>query len=449
MWGTSIRRAVQWAACGVFCGGLVTAAAAQDAAPSQAEIDQAFRRTLAAPQDLDASYAYAQLLVRAGNYEGAAAALERMLLIDGTQYQLLLELGVLYFRLGSYELARDYLERAAQAPGATEETKATARRYLADIERKVSLHHLTGSLLGGLRYQSNANGGIAGTDLRSFGISVPRPVATKPVDDGNGFLLGTIEHAYDLQTQNEAAIVTQAFGYGTRQFNQTTTNLGVIEATSGVRFTPLREFLPGLGIRPHVVLGAVSLDDRHYSTTYGPGVDVYYKVSERTAWQMTYQMRFTDYNNNPTTAEAARLGGNENLARVTLVHEVFNNLTFIGGATYHDADTQRIYFDYQSVGVSGAFIVRYGVPFMETPWATSIGLSHTYFEYRGADPTVDPNTQRRDREWRVGLTNEIPFSVAQQQLVFQQTFEWDRNFSNIPNYGRDNKLVSVGLGWRF
>src|SRR5258708_9651 len=81
-------------------------------AASSTEMDEAFGKVLATPQDLQVNYDYARLLVRAGNYEGAAAALERSLLIDGTQYQLLLELGVLYFRLGSYELSRDYLERA-------------------------------------------------------------------------------------------------------------------------------------------------------------------------------------------------------------------------------------------------------------------------------------------------------------------------------------------------
>jgi Flp pilus assembly protein TadD len=53
-----------------------------------------------------------------GDIEGAISALERLLLIDANQPEVKLELGVLYYRLGSKEAALTSLEGALLAAGA-------------------------------------------------------------------------------------------------------------------------------------------------------------------------------------------------------------------------------------------------------------------------------------------------------------------------------------------
>src|ERR1700678_1669440 len=71
----------------------------------QARIDAAFKQVLADPANIDLAYKYAGLLIQAGSYEPAAGVLERILVVDSKQPVVRLELGVLYFRLGSYALA--------------------------------------------------------------------------------------------------------------------------------------------------------------------------------------------------------------------------------------------------------------------------------------------------------------------------------------------------------
>lgn len=97
--------------------GLIAAipAAAQQATPStqtRAAYDAAFQETLRNPTDPPTLVRYADLAVQVGDIEGAISALERLLLIDGDQPKVKLELGVLYYRLGPYEAARTYLESA-------------------------------------------------------------------------------------------------------------------------------------------------------------------------------------------------------------------------------------------------------------------------------------------------------------------------------------------------
>ena len=70
--------------------------------------------------------------VTVGDLEGAISALERLLLIDGDNPDVQLELGVLYFRLGSMEAARSYLQVVRDSRRATAETKMRAVSFLRE-----------------------------------------------------------------------------------------------------------------------------------------------------------------------------------------------------------------------------------------------------------------------------------------------------------------------------
>ena len=92
--------------------------------------DAAFKATLDKPSDPDTLAHFAELAVQVGDIEGAISALERLLLIEGDHPEVKLELGVLYFRLGSNDAAAAYLEAARSAPDATKETRERAEAFL-------------------------------------------------------------------------------------------------------------------------------------------------------------------------------------------------------------------------------------------------------------------------------------------------------------------------------
>lgn len=95
-----------------------------------AAYDAAFQQTLLSPADPRVLTAFAAIAVEIGNIEGAISALERLLLINGDLPDVRLELGVLYFRLGSYETADLYLRSAIASPNATPQVKDRAGRFL-------------------------------------------------------------------------------------------------------------------------------------------------------------------------------------------------------------------------------------------------------------------------------------------------------------------------------
>jgi tetratricopeptide (TPR) repeat protein len=106
----------------------------EEAASLQAQKDALFQQMLSEPGNLDVTFAYADVSARLGDYEAAVSALERMLLFNTDLPRVQLELGALYYRMGSYDLARSYFERAATANPPTE-VRARVDQYLTDIEK--------------------------------------------------------------------------------------------------------------------------------------------------------------------------------------------------------------------------------------------------------------------------------------------------------------------------
>ena len=94
--------------------------------------DLLFKRLLIKPDDLDAGFRYAELETELGDYEAAIGALERMLYYNPNLPRVKLQLGVLYFHLRSYEMARTYFELGSRRTG-------SARRHShgsADLSRR-------------------------------------------------------------------------------------------------------------------------------------------------------------------------------------------------------------------------------------------------------------------------------------------------------------------------
>lgn len=70
------------------------------------QYEEAFQELFRDPGNLEKTFKFAELAVKVGNYETAISALERMLLVNPNLPRVRLELGVLYFRLGSYQVAK-------------------------------------------------------------------------------------------------------------------------------------------------------------------------------------------------------------------------------------------------------------------------------------------------------------------------------------------------------
>ncbi len=131
----------------------VNAAAAQ--APSEQEL--LFQKMLRNPKDIEVTFAYVKVATERGDYEAAIGALERILFYQPGLARVKYELGSLYFRLGSYEMARRYFREALASPGIDPATRDRIEASLPDAEKQLQQSRLSGFVATGLRYQTNAS----------------------------------------------------------------------------------------------------------------------------------------------------------------------------------------------------------------------------------------------------------------------------------------------------
>jgi tetratricopeptide (TPR) repeat protein len=448
----------------VFCAvsalavGAVAPASAQTAVdPSvrelQSEYDAVFQQVFRNPGDLDTTFKFAELAVKLENYEAAISALERMLLINPNLPRVRLELGVLYFRLGSYQIARTYLNRAVEGPDVPQAVRERVAVFLAEIEKRLSVHTWSGTLYGGLRFQTNANAGPTSDSVRANGADATLDNEFVRKRDWNAFVSANVRHTYDFQAQNGAILDTGITVYGSEQRRQHALELVLVEVETGPRFQTDTEMLGESAWRPYVVSGIVGLQQARYLTSYGLGLEGNKAFTDRLAADVTFEQRYKHYNDSNKRATASQQNGYESSARLgiryaksaTEMVSVTGRLANTHASTeFHSNTDAQLTAGYTLQHDAPAFL-PYDV-LKQRPWTTTVSGTRAVASYHGPNPSVDPNATRRDQEWRMNLLVAIPLDGTWTLIANAQ-----RNLtsSSLPNFENTNEIFSLGAAWRF
>lgn len=446
-------------AAGVLLCGLVSIAGAETTpgstpgAPAadaalRRDYDHAFQRMLRDPTNLDLTFRFAELAIQVEDFEAAIASLERMLLLNPELPRINLELGVLYYRLGSFQMARTYLERALQGKDVPELVRRRVAPFMAEIEKRTARNGFTGSVFAGARWQSNANTGPTSDLVRTpLGNATLSDQYTRKRDI-NGFVAGTLTHTYDLGTQSGDRIETTAIGYFTRQAEQKQLDVGLLELRTGPRLALLPDSLDGATIRPFATANTVRLDERFYFTSLGGGIEVDKAITDRLSIKGSVEGLNRSYRNSGNSTTARELTG------VTLNYEVGTHyaltpksqLSLTAGLSRRNArNSGRAGTDYD---LEAGYAIQYAAPFAVTavPWMSSLSVGHQWATYDASDTGVDPNTTRHDRAWRVGALTSVGLTESWSLIL---NVHYTRNDSDVPNYQYRNWAVTTGANWKF
>ena len=123
---------------------------------------QLFERTIREPMNHELTFEYVRVAVGNGDFEAAIGALERLLFYNPHLTRVKYELGTLYFRMGSYEMAKRYFKEALDDPNLNPVTRERIETYLPDAEKQLQQSRFSGYFNTGVRYQSNPGFAPAG-----------------------------------------------------------------------------------------------------------------------------------------------------------------------------------------------------------------------------------------------------------------------------------------------
>ncbi|MDQ4088448.1 MAG: tetratricopeptide repeat protein, partial [Pseudomonadota bacterium] len=384
--------------------GQVTSAALQAADPAlRSEYEALFQRILANPADLDANFRFAEVATRIGDFEAAIGALERVVFYNPNLARVRLELGILYFRLGSYAMAREYFETAIAAPDVAPEVVGRVRGFLAEIDRRLSTTQWSFYGQTGFRHQTNASAGPGSPVVRSFGTTglLDRRFVRRP--DWNFFALGSLRHIYDLENQRGDVWETNVATYNARQFEVTRLNVNLLELQSGPRLALSPDDMPGAYIRPYFVGGVVALGNSYYLGSIGGGVGIGTTLGSLQV-EPFVEFRHRDFHNSPQYRTATQQDGDLWTAGVAAGSPLQGTVRWQARAAYVDNETRDrfSYFGYRQANLDLALPLDLAGPWGDRPWTLTPYAGFSYTLYDSPNPLVDPRVRREDREWRVG-----------------------------------------------
>jgi hypothetical protein len=412
------------------------------------QYEAAFEETFKDPGNLDRTFRYAELAVEIGNFEAAISALERMLLINPNLPRVRLELGVLYFRLGSYQLARTYLLRALEGDPPAD-VRANVEKFLAEIDNRLSRYQVSGSIYGGWRVQTNANAGPTSTAVRANGVAATLADENTDQGDSNFFVSGNVNHVYDLLTQNGMVIETNAIVFGSEQKDQKQLDLLFLSVNSG----PRAKMLTSATYRPYVVGNVVRLEDVPYLRSFGLGINLTNQFSSTFSGEFNAERLEQSFSNNGRRATVTDQDGAQTEVRLRGRYRYNEDVQLSLGATAVDGDADRTFEATREYGVSLGATSAYsprelvGLPNGgSAPWVTALTGARNITDYGAGNPSVDTNIKRFDKEWRFTLVHSIQLQHALTLIATVQRTYVD---SNISNFSYNNSLLSVGASWRF
>ena len=413
------------------------------------QYDAAFKETLNKPADLDVLFRFASLATQTGDLEGAISALERMLLINPDLPRVRLELGVLYYRLGSYEVARTYLDTALKSPSLPADVRGKAQEYLAEIESKAKPSSLGGEVFFGWRYQSNANLGPAGSSVLLFGQPANLNQQGLGTADWGIVTSAAVRHRYDFGNQDKGALETQFTAYANRQFQVSAANVSLLDLTSGPRFQVFNGIFEDVTLKPFVTGGYVWVNDTSYYGSWGGGLESTALLANGFRNTSVAVFRRQDNQDTSYLPTNSQYRGNSMSASTAFQYELTPTVMLfsIGSAQRFDADIAP-WQSYTLWGVAGGFAFRFPDPLLKTglPWSINLSVSEQWWIYDQPDVVVDPNTMRYQNDTILSLVLTVPFDDRTTLSLSGGRFV---RASTVPNYAFENNSFMFGVSWRF
>ncbi len=121
--------------------------------------EEVFKQLFKDPTNLSLLFKYANLSIMVGDLEAAIGVFEQMLIYDSELPRIRLELGVLYFRLGAFALANNYLKSVKEF-NPPPEVEARVDQFLEAIVSAEEPFQWQQTLSIGFKRTTNGNSGI-------------------------------------------------------------------------------------------------------------------------------------------------------------------------------------------------------------------------------------------------------------------------------------------------
>lgn len=451
-WGVYVK--FTWAGKSIFCVAacfaLCSGAAAEQigiAPPGTASIVQLdyetlFRQMYKSPSNLDANFKFTEQAVARGDYEAAIGALERILFFNPNLPQVKFELGILYFKLGSFEVARGYLQDAAKGADVPDDIRAQARADLAEIDRRLSPYEYSAFLQAGMRYQTNASFGPNGLMVRAFGQNAILDSRFGKHPDWDFFQTVSAYYAYKMNLRGDAIEVTFQ-GLNSTQVKLDQFNLGLVEVTVGQRVAVGQD----ASFKYYAIGDQVWLGGANYFNAIGGGLSARTTIGDFGIAEAYIEDRHRSFFDSLNYPIASQQTGDLITAAIT-TDLAFAPMHWVTRVGYDESRAIFNFNSYKRYSIDVTFPFAFELQLFGSPhqfvFAPTAGYSRA--DYAAPDPSIDPNTIRHDNEQRYGAIFDAQIA---DNVGVRTEVQYSKINSSLSNYTTNNFSVAVGPTIRF
>lgn len=420
------------------------AAAAEAARDDLAGPEVSWEQVLDAPDDLQLNLAYARTRLRHGDFSGAAATLERLLLLHPEADDLRLFYAAILTRGGDTATARAQLARVDDAR-LTPELKQQRDTLAARIVRAESPLRQTVTLSVGGRMDTNRNAAPSSESVLIDDLSFTLVGSGRKTRDWGVAAQAIHELVYDLRTAPRTELYATTSGFVEDQARLSRYDALGLGVEAGMRRS-LGDWTLTLG--PYA--SWMALDRQNYMNSVGLAFRPTYRFDRD--WEGFADLRLGRQGFHPIDTDR-QADDNSGMVAAAWIGANWRGLpnhalTAAVGQTRRDARESYAASDRTAARLADVWSLRGGSFVIVSGEA---GLTR----YDAANPVFSAMT-RLDRDIRLGVTYGVPLgSLADDlppevaDLVISASAEYVRQLSDLPNYTTANVRTGLTLTKRW
>lgn len=376
----------------------------------EAERRALFQKIQANPADLDASFAYAVLSTRLGDYEAAIATYERMLVQRPETPRLQLELAALYFRLGAYAPARLLFDKVRERADTPPEVLRKVESYMVVIDANARERGgFSGRVNIGARYDSNANAAPDGTTINLNGIDFQLAPGSRAVGDLSGQLSAQMRYRQPVSHHGDVVDFTLS-GATNRYRDLDHLNSNMLELRVGPDLALSRWGMRDGRLSLSAGVAQTWLDGSRYMHSHGLAANLRKPVGRESAIGVSLDWRNESYTPAPAYASARGFSGDRYRGAFTYTRQMGNDWQWMisPAAEWHQAAARyNAYWEPQlNLGLSYRYPALIGSS--SQPWTLALTSQMARRSNDAPMPVVSRTREQRGNELLVQAVQSIP-----------------------------------------
>jgi hypothetical protein len=423
--------------------------------PADLRYQTALDAVLADVANPERSFDFVEAAMAVGDLRGAAAALERILLIDPRLANIQLELGVLYLRMGNGALAQYHILEALRAPNVPDSVRTRAERLLASSGAAGRRNTFRWTASAAFRNDTNANAGPSGNQVYVSDPFNGLPLLATLTSGGeteDSALEGSLglQHSFAFGDARGSSWDTDLYAFAVKY-----SDLEALDQLSyGIESGPTWVFAgtadTPISLRLFGAAAAAQLDGEDYFDQTGGGLALSAVWTARTVTQLRVSTERREYDDTlDTSGDVTRFlsdrSGDYLNASLRQIWQI-GRFQLSATALAQEVDADTTYQSSSSVGGQLGARVFFNAGAARRPWNLYATTAYRTTDFDAADPFVNRNIVREDK--RLDATAGVEVAVSR-YLVMSLDLVYSDNDSNLLNYIHDNFSAGVRAQIRF